>query len=104
MPPPPQLGLGAAALANWARKQREKDPEKTGAAIAALVGVSNATYSDWINAGWLDGGNVPRTPHRRKIEEITQGAVSASLFDQDELRRMEAARVRREQSRGGEAA
>ena len=82
----PPLGLGAAALLAWADAQK---PDLTHAAVAAKIGVTPSTFHEWVTATWLDG-SLPGALNRQKIETVTDGAVPASLFDKDDLRRLEA--------------
>lgn len=82
MPDHPTYGLGAAAIRTWLEKH-----DLPAARLAERIPVSKASMSDWLNAGWIEGGSLPDAYNRKRIEAVTDGEVSEDLFAQDDARR-----------------
>ncbi len=87
----PTHGLGAAALRAWLDKN-----DLPAYRLAERIPVSKASMSDWLRAGWVDGGSLPDAYHRKRLEAETGGEVAEHLFAADDERR-------RAQKRGSDA-
>ena len=83
----PVSGLGAAALAAWLQKRREEGLPGTALWLSGQVGVTPSAVHEWLTAGWLDGGNVPKSLARKKTAAITGDPSIEALFDADDARR-----------------
>lgn len=90
----PQFGLVAAALRAWLDTAKASDPTLTAAKVAEQLKVSAAAFSEWINAGWNEGGSLPRALYRPAILALTGGAVTAAMFEEDDRRRAEKSRTK----------
>lgn len=90
----PQFGLVAAALRAWLAAAQKADPDLTAAKVAKGLEVSAASFSEWINAGWLEGGSLPKALYRPAILKLAGGFVTAAMFEEDDRRRAERTRTK----------
>lgn len=93
----PEHGIVAAALRGWLAESKKSDPAITAASVAVRLGVTATAVHEWANAGWLEGGALPKALYRPAIVALTEGAVTAEMFAADDLRRAEHSKAKAKQ-------
>lgn len=83
----PVFGLGAAAVATWLQKRRDDGLPGTAAWLAGQIGVTPSSVHEWLSAGWLSGGSVPKSLARKRLAALAGNPDIERLFDQDDERR-----------------
>lgn len=91
----PTLGLGATALRAYLAKRKSAGLLYTGRWLASKIDVTPSAVHEWLTAGWLVGGSVPKARPRRALADLFEDPGLSDLFDEDDNRRASYAREQR---------